>query len=694
MGHLAAFSLILFAVLPGEEAYRSAKHAEREARYKDAINEYRACVDSQGPLAPYARIRAAVCLRLRGKPRGAIDELTALIGDSPEGPWVPLAEHELGQSYYADSNYDLAAVHFERADSAPVNLWWLDDVRWTAAENLLRIPASRPQALTFFRSAAERAPWQKKRRAASMILVSSGDPQDVLSGAMGLIRSGALDEAEAAIEEVKDDALEIDGLENRWRYAMGRLLMARNDLQNEGVKALEALTKELSGEPLARRAISDLIAHNLRRKDFAAAEKLLGRLEEWDRRSSESIAAHGLLARAYVREKRLEEAIEHYRPIAGRAPYASTRQQALLDQGNAYRKLENEAEALSAYQRLIELYPRSASAVEAAFWSGELLRGNGAKDDALGLYRHAVQHGVTRYYGYRAQESLARLGDEAAQSMPVLPAKYQTGGSGGGKIPNRWFRLVRPLSIQTRITVDELDLPGKDASFLRLQFFGLEGYDEAEWEAMFIGRELNARDSHGKLYQAMGRAGAAYTAMQIADAHGFGENGDGTQTADRLRIRYPLAYWETVQAAAKEAGLDPYLILSIARQESTYRPGLESVAGAVGVMQVMPRTARAVAEANPGIGPVQEHTLKHPPTSIRLGAHYLRQMIDRYDGNLVYALASYNAGPSNCDKWRKRFAGSSLADFVESIPFAETQDYVKRVLAHYATYHSLYAAAP
>ncbi|MDK1021548.1 MAG: tetratricopeptide repeat protein, partial [Candidatus Hydrogenedentes bacterium] len=289
MGHIAAFGLILFCVLPGEEAYKSGKDAEREARYGEAIHAYRACVDSQGPLAPYARIRAAVCLRLGGKLDGAIDELTAVIGDSPEGPWIPLAEHELGQSHYAESNYEVAAVHFERAESTPVKLWWLDDVRWTAAENLLMLPASRPQALTFFRAAAERSPWRQKRSAASSILISFGDPHDVLDGAMGLIRSRALDEVETALKEVKDDALEIDGLEIRWRYAMGRLLMARNDLQeNEGAKALEVLTKEFSGEPLARQAVNDLISHNLRREDFAAAEALLARLEEWDPRSSES----------------------------------------------------------------------------------------------------------------------------------------------------------------------------------------------------------------------------------------------------------------------------------------------------------------------------------------------------------------------------------------------------------------------
>ena len=68
-------------------------------------------------------------------------------------------------------------------------------------------------------------------------------------------------------------------------------------------------------------------------------------------------------------------------------------------------------------------------------------------------------------------------------------------------------------------------------------------------------------------------------------------------------------------------------------------------------------------------------------------------MLDRSDGNPVYALASYNAGPGNCDKWRTRSGGSSLEQFLESIPFPETNDYVKKVLANYAAYHSVYPVA-
>jgi len=85
--------------------------------------------------------------------------------------------------------------------------------------------------------------------------------------------------------------------------------------------------------------------------------------------------------------------------------------------------------------------------------------------------------------------------------------------------------------------------------------------------------------------------------------------------------------------------------------------------------------------------------LEDPVHSLRLGARYLKRMLERWDGNVVYALASYNAGPGNCSKWKKNKGNVPLETFIESIPFDETRDYVKMVLANYAAYRSLYDAS-
>ncbi|HEX73202.1 MAG TPA: tail length tape measure protein, partial [Candidatus Hydrogenedentes bacterium] len=117
-------------------------------------------------------------------------------------------------------------------------------------------------------------------------------------------------------------------------------------------------------------------------------------------------------------------------------------------------------------------------------------------------------------------------------------------------------------------------------------------------------------------------------------------------------------------------------------------------AGATGVMQIMPATGRWLADVDANIPADYAGNLESARHSIRMGAFYLRRMLRRSDNNIIFALASYNAGPGNCDKWRKRFPNLGMEEFVEAIPFSETRDYVKKVLGNYAAYYSLYPPPP
>jgi len=171
--------------------------------------------------------------------------------------------------------------------------------------------------------------------------------------------------------------------------------------------------------------------------------------------------------------------------------------------------------------------------------------------------------------------------------------------------------------------------------------------------------------------------------MQMAQRHAL----------QRVRIQYPRAYWRYVADLGRTTEVDPFLVLAVVRQETFYRPTLTSSAGAKGIMQIMPATALWVAEMEKDVRTEHAENLENPRNSLLIGAHYLKRMIREADGNLVYALASYNAGPGNCRKWRSKFGDKDLADFVESIPFRETRNYVKKVLGYYAAYHSVYPPA-
>ncbi|WP_254275341.1 transglycosylase SLT domain-containing protein [Halomonas sp. 3H] len=156
---------------------------------------------------------------------------------------------------------------------------------------------------------------------------------------------------------------------------------------------------------------------------------------------------------------------------------------------------------------------------------------------------------------------------------------------------------------------------------------------------------------------------------------------------DALDWRFPEAYREHFLHWGRMTGVDPYLLMGIARRESAYNPEALSPAGARGLMQVMPGTATQLARQL-GIRDPGAYGVLDPELNIRLGSTYIRDMLDRYSGNRLAAAAAYNAGPGRVDRWLAD-APEEFDLFVESIPFRETRNYVQAVLSYRAIFESL-----
>ncbi len=152
-----------------------------------------------------------------------------------------------------------------------------------------------------------------------------------------------------------------------------------------------------------------------------------------------------------------------------------------------------------------------------------------------------------------------------------------------------------------------------------------------------------------------------------------------------LDIRFPLAHNAAVTREAETRDLDASWVYAVARQESAMKPDARSPAGAMGLMQLMPSTGKAVAKKLKY--PINDtEQLMEPDTNIRLGAFYLRQVLDRFNDNPVLATAAYNAGPHRVAKWFPE-SGTIDADiWVENMPFHETRQYVRRVMAYSVFY--------
>tara|TARA_R110002012_G_scaffold11633_1_gene52251 strand:- start:689 stop:2653 length:1965 start_codon:yes stop_codon:yes gene_type:complete len=156
---------------------------------------------------------------------------------------------------------------------------------------------------------------------------------------------------------------------------------------------------------------------------------------------------------------------------------------------------------------------------------------------------------------------------------------------------------------------------------------------------------------------------------------------------DALDWRFPEAYRDSFQHWGRQTGVDPYLLMAISRRESAYNPNALSPAGARGLMQLMPGTASQVSREL-GISDPGAYGVLDPELNIRLGSTYLRDKLQRYQGNRLAAAAAYNAGPGRVDQWLGN--GVEAFDlFVESIPYRETRDYVQAVLSYRVIFESL-----
>ena len=157
---------------------------------------------------------------------------------------------------------------------------------------------------------------------------------------------------------------------------------------------------------------------------------------------------------------------------------------------------------------------------------------------------------------------------------------------------------------------------------------------------------------------------------------------------DLLDIRFPMPYQSTFEQFASNQQVPATELMAIARRESAFYPKARSPVGARGLMQIMPATGKQVAASLGASHSTSDlYEVEH---NVLLGSAYYRQLLDRYDGNRIFALAAYNAGPHRVDRWRKPGdADRSVDQWIEAIPFKETRNYVQAVLSYNVVFQYL-----
>ncbi len=436
------------------------------------------------------------------------------------------------------------------------------------------------------------------------------------------------------------------------------------------------------------------------------------------------------LAALYLSVRNRSDAMPVLEQIAREYPETSEAPKALFQIAQILWNRHDNAEALEYFKIVIEKYPTSPQVDRALFAAADIHEFFGRKDDAVALYERAIK----RSSGPVSDDSRWRLawlyyndgdlpsamatfkalaGQSRSNALGIAAAYWQARSAeklADTESATRLYRRILSSSGESYYQelavrgLARLDVPYNEPEEVKPETVAEPDPPMADDVAFHLFRErdlavlslhqlavaeldeINNTKPKGKLRillmreyfrnRAFGRS--LRLANQLPESR-----------SERNLYRYPLAFWEMIQRKAQEREIDPYLVLSLIRQESLFDPRARSPAAALGLMQLIPQTAARVARQLGMAAPSRER-LYDPEVNLTLGTQYLKDLLQRYSNDWSKALAAYNAGEAAVDRWEKEVITDDVEEFVERIPYVETRGYVKLVMRNHRIYKRLY----
>ncbi len=319
--------------------------------------------------------------------------------------------------------------------------------------------------------------------------------------------------------------------------------------------------------------------------------------------------------------------------------------------------------AQKEWKPILDHSPQGALSTRIYYWTGRASEIQGHKDAAASSYEKVATDEPWSYYGWLARERLAAL--RGTPPQPPAP-------------DSKLDALV------------DGTLPFGNKNFIRASLFWQLGLFDLAARSLRAVPVPESNTDALLLAQLHDLLGDDYRSAQIVRGRFASDMKSSAPDPVVLALTYPRAYRDFVEVNARRFSVPPELVWSIMRQESTFRQLAVSSMNAQGLLQLMPRTAQRVAR---DMGEPPPPTFVAPELNIHLGTAYLSRLYDSFYRHPALAAAAYNGGPLAVDHWLLRLRDLPFDVFVEEIPFRETRDYVKKVMANYAAYRRIYLHA-
>lgn len=444
----------------------------------------------------------------------------------------------------------------------------------------------------------------------------------------------------------------------------------------------------------------EIVALRLAESDFylgryAAA---VSALEPYLRRGARQAEAQFFNASALRELKRHDAYIAATRALVDAFPDSTWAEEALNNLGTHYILTDEDGLAAATFRELYEKFPAGSRAERAAWKYGWHQYKQGAYADTIRVFESAsVTFPRSDYrpsFLYWAGRSHARLGNASSAGARLRLVRTDYANSYYGRLAtdllarNKWSATTDAVPAANRATEPAVAVPTEPIIRLLLAV-GL--YDDALAELRHAQRAFGSSTAVEAtiawVYNQKGELRRAITLMRRAYPQHLTAQGQ-TVPPEILEVIFPLTYWDQIRKHAAARGLDPYMVAALINQESTFDADVRSVANAWGLMQILPSTGRRLARTQ-GLRSFTTSMLTNPETNIRLGTLYFSRLTEQF-GGAHYALASYNAGENRVVRWKAERPGLDEDEFIDDIPFPETQNYVKRILGTAEDYRLLY----
>jgi soluble lytic murein transglycosylase len=325
-------------------------------------------------------------------------------------------------------------------------------------------------------------------------------------------------------------------------------------------------------------------------------------------------------------------------------------------------------DAKRLFEEQLSMYPNSAEVPNAIYWLGRVAESEGDKKLARAYYQKLADNYRYFYYANLARTRMAGVGDEVADP-PLLESLPRP-----AEPPHDWDPPADNVRAQKAQLLANAALYDFAVAEMQAASAG-----SPPWEAKSVAEIYNEQGSYIRAIETLKRAVPGYFAADIPQIPRPVWEG-----------LFPRPFWPELTRDSAANQLDPHIVASLIRQESEFNPSAISTANAMGLMQLLPSVGKGLAKQMK-IKHFSPDDLLVADTNLRLGTRYFRQMVDHFGGQVEYALAAYNAGEDRVDDWRKNGNFADVEEFVESIPFTQTREYVQAIMRNAVIYKLLYS---